>query len=362
MTDRPAVLPCVLMGAMIALLLAFVATPLMLGHSPSTAVRRAFAASAENGAPSGIVETAADPPPRFEPTAPAPTVTATATAVTAPAPTAPVIDAVPAVEVPVDRPPAPDEPLLDHNQMVIFYGSPLGLGVLGQMTPHEAAAAVRERASAFDQVNGDRGAIAALDVIYAVVQDQPTENGLYLKYMDDRELDRYLRVAESQDMQLILDLQIGRGNIPAEVRKIERYLLNPRVHVAIDPEYAVGPWGEPIYTPGTITGGEINEVQDYLADLVKRHGLPPKIVFVHQYMHDTVVDGSQVREVEGVDLVINYDGFGAAEDKREKYAEFAALPHAMKDGYNIFFALDDRVLSEHEVLELSPEPDVVFYQ
>jgi hypothetical protein len=254
--------------------------------------------------------------------------------------------------------------LLEANQVVVFYGSPLsdGLGILGKFDPEDAADRVRRMAFKYDRKNGDRGAIGALDLIYAMAMDHPTDNGLYLRYLEDHVVERYLRAAEAQGVELILDLQIGRGDILEEVRKIERFLLNPRVHVAIDPEYAVGPWGEPILTPGYITGDQINAVQDYVAELVRAHGLPQKMVVLHQFMDETVVDGQATRAVPEVELVLNMDAFGASQDKHKKYRDYAQLPYAERDSYNIFLKQDDRVPSEEEVLELSPEPDVVFYQ
>jgi hypothetical protein len=248
--------------------------------------------------------------------------------------------------------------------MVVFYGTPLapGLGILGRFEPEDAARRVRDQAGLFDAKNGDRGAKGAMDLIYSIVQREPTRNGLYLSYLPEHHVQRYLAAARAQDVSLILDLQIGRGNIPDEVRKIERFLREPDVHVAIDPEYAVGPDGIPIATPGRVTAAELNEVQRYLAQLSRDHNLPPKILFVHQYIEGTVIDGEQVESVEGVDFVLNMDAFGEIVAKEKKYRHFASKPHAKRDGFNIFLEHDERVLSEDEVLELEPLPDVIFYQ
>jgi hypothetical protein len=264
-----------------------------------------------------------------------------------------------------EAPPAPEQPhLLQANQLVVFYGSPLsaGLGILGKFEPEDAADRVRRMAFKYDQKNGDRGAIGALDLIYAMAMDNPTDNGLYLRYLPDDVVERYLRAAEAQGVHLMLDLQIGRGDVLEEVRKIERFLLHPNVHVAIDPEYAVGPNGAPILTPGLITGDQINAVQDYVAGLVRDHGLPQKMVVIHQFMDHTIVGGEVTTHVPEVELVLNMDAFGDSPAKRKKYRAYAELPYAERDSYNIFLKQDDRVLTEEEVLELSPEPDAVFYQ
>lgn len=272
-------------------------------------------------------------------------------------------DAAPPEAVPVAPPPPPGS-LLDEAQVVVFYGSPIhrDLGILGAYAPEEAAARVKEQAGVYDAINGDLGAVGALDLIYAQAQAEATGNGLYLLYLDDPTVRQFIDLAERNDVQLILDLHIGRGSVVDEVRKIEPYLRHPRVHVAIDPEWAVGPFGVPLQTAGVISGGEINAVQDYIGELVARENLPPKMLIIHQYMDDTVVEGGLTREVPNVDLVLNMDAFGAIHEKQAKYEAFSARPYAQRHAYNVFLQLDDRILSEQEVLDLAPRPHVIFYQ
>lgn len=331
-------------------------------HTGET-LRSALAATTGKSARMVIAPEAA-PPPSEAAAAEAPV------AGQAPPPAAPSSEAAPAEQAGEAEPAAPlaeDRPasLLAENQAVVFYGTPLarGLGILGQFEGADAADRVRRQAELFDQLNGDgRGAFGVMDLIYAVVQDQPTSNGLFLSYMPDDVVNAYIGHAEAHGVQVMLDLQIGRGDVLEEVRKIERFLVNPRVHVAIDPEYAVGRDGWPLATPGTIDGHQINAVQDYVASLVAAHNLPPKMVVVHQYLADTIRNGEAVRDVPNVDLVLNYDGFGAIGEKDKKYRYFSSQPHAQHPGYNIFLQLDERVLSEQELMQLEPLPDVVFYQ
>ena len=265
-----------------------------------------------------------------------------------------------------DTPAAPQtpEPILDANQIIVYYGTPLaeGLGILGALPPEVAAQQVAERARTYDELNGETGAIGALDVIYSLAQAEPTPNGKYIRHLTPQDVEPYLQLAEEYDLQIFLDLQIGRAQILEEVRGIERYLLNPRVHVAIDPEYAVGPDGVPIETPGRITGDEINQVQTYLRELVARYNLPAKILVVHQYMEETIVDGDRVESMDGVDFVLNMDGLGEVKEKKKKYEHFSSKPYSKNDAFNIFMVHDEYVLSENEILQLSPIPKIVFYQ
>jgi hypothetical protein len=259
--------------------------------------------------------------------------------------------------------PTPESPL-KNSQMVVFYGSPVSseLGILGMFPPEEAAQRAKAEAEIYDGLNGNRGAFGAMDLIYSQVQAEPTENGLYLRYLDDSTVQEYLDLADKYDLQLILDLQIGRSTVEAEVEKIERFLKNRRVHVAIDPEYAVGPDGIPLDTPGRVYGDDLNRMQDVLTDIVDQNQLPPKMAIVHQYLDDTIQDGGATKKVPEVDLVLNMDAFGDAREKNEKYEIFSTRPYASRRSFNIFLQQDERVLSEQEALDLTPPPDAIFYQ
>ncbi len=343
-----------------------------------TAVSFVDAPSAEHGAdapnaPSPSILRAAGALGTATPSVPGVGFSATATpapvadppqAIATPAPMATVSDEPPGEAPPEPTPPAPAASVLSTNQVVVFYGYPdhPGLGVLGTYEPADAALAVRWQAAEYDRINGNDGATAMLDLVYAQAQADPTENGLYLRYLPDDVVQRYLDAAHKFDVELTLDLQIGRGDPLDEVRKIERYLRDPRVHVAIDPEYAVGPQGVPIETPGTISGAQINAIQDYVAGIVEKYNLPPKLIVVHQYLEDTVIGGEQIRSVANVDLVFNMDAFGGIAEKAERYSMFSSLGYSRYHGFNIFLRQDDRVMSAEEVLRLSPMPRVIFYQ
>ena len=285
-----------------------------------------------------------------------------------PAASAPPVAGTGAVPVPAGSaetpPPAPPPSVLERNQLVVFYGSPIsaGLGILGVFPPEEAATRVRDEASIYDGLNGDRGAKPAIDLIFEGATAEPTPDGLFLSYVGDEAVQTYLRLADQYDLQLILDLQIGRSTAMAELHKLDPYLANPRVHVAVDPEYAVGADGWPILTPGHITGDEINAMQDYLASVVQKHHLPPKMLVIHQWNDDTVLGGDVVQPNPAVSLVMNMDAFGDGTDKQAKYEAYASLPWAEHRSFNIFLHYDDPVFSEAQALALQPSPDVIFYQ
>ena len=59
--------------------------------------------------------------------------------------------------------------------------------------------------------------------------------------MDTELIEKVAAWAEEQGFLLILDVQIGRGNVDDEVKWLLPFLKRPHVHLALDPEFAMPP-------------------------------------------------------------------------------------------------------------------------
>ncbi len=255
--------------------------------------------------------------------------------------------------------------LLTDSQMVVYYGEPNSpsMGLLGTFADASSAArGLQAETALIDSLNGDRSAQGAMDIVYGMVTSDPGPDGIYVRYLDDATTRQYIDAATKANEQVILDLQIGRGRVRDEVAKLAPYLTNPRVHVAIDPEYAVGPNGIPIQDPGHITGDDINQAQSYLNDFVAQHNLPSKMLVVHQYMDDTLIDAQAAKTFPNVTLVVNVDGIGAQPDKLRIYQHFAGEPWAHRRSYTVFLQHDTGLPSEQQLLAMQPTPDMIMFQ
>lgn len=255
-------------------------------------------------------------------------------------------------------------PILADSQIVSYYGNPYTpeMGVLGTADLETVAARLEEHAARYDQLNGPIGVIPAIHLVYAVAQYHPTDNGLYLQYVDDADVRRYLALTEERGMLLFLDLQIGRSSVAAEIQKALPYLRYPQVHLAIDPEFAVASAEVPGTDLGSLRAAEIDEAQAALQKLVDEEGLPPKLLVVHQFADSMVPDGEAIQRYPGVELVVNMDGFGPAAVKRATYQQYASRPYAAYAGIKLFFQQDPDLMSEEDVLLLQPRPAIVIYQ
>lgn len=259
---------------------------------------------------------------------------------------------------------APEAPLLDDAQIVSYYGNPYtaDLGVLGAADLETVTAQLDAQAARYDQLNGETRVIAALHLVYAVAQGQPTVNGRFLQYTDDATVDRFIAFTKERGLLLFLDLQIGHGGIDEELRQVLPYLHHPHVHLALDPEFAMAPGQVPGVDLGSLPAADINRAQEVLGDLVRAERLPPKLLIVHQFTDSMVPDGWAIERYANVELIIDMDGFGPAAIKRATYLRYALRSYAANAALKLFFQYDPDLMSEEEVLSLEPRPKVIIYQ
>ena len=256
--------------------------------------------------------------------------------------------------------PAADGSFMSANQIVSYYGNPYAeqLGILGQHDPEDLASMLKERARDLDALNGFRGVQPAFHIVYETAQPDPRENGLYLQYVDDETMQQYFDIACRDGFFVFLDLQIGRSDVETEIRKIFPYLHGSNVHVAIDPEFTMGPGEVPGQVIGHVDAAQINVAQQVLDDFAVENGLPSKILIVHQFDEAMITDPENIASFPHVQVVVDMDGFGPKETKIRKFGTFST--QAQHSGLKIFYKQDDPVMTDEEIQRLNP--DVVIYQ
>jgi hypothetical protein len=257
------------------------------------------------------------------------------------------------------REPAPSP--LAHERLVTYYGNPYtpSMGVLGQHPPEDAADLLAQRAAAL-ALDGAGPVLPALHVVYAVAQ--PADGGASLQYLDDRSVRAFIDLARRRGFVTVLDLQIGHSDPLAEVERIAPYLREPDVFVALDPEFALPGDTRPGQAIGSIDAGEINAVQAYLAALAERERLPRKVLIVHQFQDGMITGAADIDRRDDVDLVIDMDGYGAADIKGVKYRRYAGAAYAPYGGIKVFLQHDPDPLTDAQILALQPPPRVIVYQ
>jgi hypothetical protein len=255
---------------------------------------------------------------------------------------------------------------LEGNQVIAIYGHPGVpiMGILGAMSPDQAAREVKRLATEWDVANGTAtSALGALHLITYVAQPYPMEDGSYLMRLPAERIEEYADAAARHGLLLFLDVQVGMADPVTEAQRLEAFLSLPYVHLALDPEFAMRKrGGRPGQRIGSLDGSEVNAVQRYLAGLVRTHTLPPKMLILHQFRDDMLTNTAAYENLAEVERIVDMDGWGGTGVKLAHYEAFALASYAERPGIKLFYEWDTPVLRIEQLLALPQVPAVVIYQ
>jgi hypothetical protein len=213
---------------------------------------------------------------------------------------------------------------------------------------------------------GGRQVLPVLELITVIVHATPGKDGQYRSRIKDAEIARYLAAARRHKALLLLNIQPGRADFLPEVQALQRWLAEPEVGIALDPEWAVGQGQTPGQVFGRTTAKELNSVARYLSDFTRSRGLPEKVMVVHQLASRIIHRVENVKAHPGVQIVLSVDGIGSRGSKEETWRKLVApLPSAVRPGFKLFFEEDrehGKLMTPRQVLKLKPTPDYVLYE
>ena len=249
-----------------------------------------------------------------------------------------------------------------RHRVVAFYGAPQTprLGALGVGSPARAARRLERVARRYSRRR--RPVLPAFELIATVASDAPGADADYSDRQSRRTVARYLRAARRARMLLILDIQPGRASFMREVRAFRRFLKEPDVSVALDPEWSMDPGQAPGLQIGDTDAATVNEVSRYLSRIVRRRNLPQKLLVVHRFTEGMIKDERRLRSYPGVALTVNVDGFGDRPNKVAKYREFTRGRRDRYHGFKLFYEEDTGLMTPRQVLRLRPSPDLIVYE
>jgi hypothetical protein len=259
--------------------------------------------------------------------------------------------------------------ILPYKRVVAYYGnlySPY-MGVLGEYPKDTMISKLLVEVQAWQQADTTTPVLPALHYVAVTAQGSPGKDGKYRLRMPAQQIDKVLGWAREINAITFLDVQIGHSTVATEVPLLEKYLLQPDVHLGIDPEYSMKDGSVPCSKIGTMDAADINDAVEYLAGLVKTHHLPPKILIVHRFTRLMVTNYKQIKTVPEVQVVINMDGFGAKWLKLDSYRDYVAREPVQFTGFKIFYKYDKHqgksdLYTPAEILQLTPKPIYIQYQ
>lgn len=267
-------------------------------------------------------------------------------------------------------PPAPNglprggRVLFPKYQLVAYVGLP-GSPALGPLDKDLDAKAAKLETLSRAYADG-RTPQPVMELIAVVARGSRGKDGLYRGRLDDAKIEQYVAVARKHKMLLLLDIQPGRAKILPEAKRLERWLKEPDVGLAFDPEWAVGPRQVPGKVFGHTTGQELDSIAAYLSGLVQSNGLPEKVFVFHQLSTRIVSNEAALKVHPGVVTIKSVDGIGARTDKLKTWAKLTTtLPAAVHAGFKLFYTEDTRhgpLMTPPQVLALKPRPELVVYE
>lgn len=255
--------------------------------------------------------------------------------------------------------------VLPAERIIAYYGNPRStrMGILGQIPPAQMMARLDSTALGWARADTTRGVKPALHLIVTVAQAGPGADGKYRLRMPESLIDTVHSWARSRGWLLFLDVQTGRSSVAAELPRLRKWLADPSVHLALDPEFAMPAGQVPGKRIGTMDAAEINHAIGFLEGIIDSLGLPPKVLVVHRFTDRMVTNASRIAGSGSVQVVVDMDGFGAPQLKLSTWRRVIVREPVQYTGLKLFYKNDKPLLTPEEAIRrFKPAPLYIQYQ
>jgi hypothetical protein len=259
--------------------------------------------------------------------------------------------------------------ILPFKRIVAYYGNLYSkrMGILGEYPPKELWRRLNVEVKAWEKIDPFTPVQPAIHYIAVVGQGIPMKDGKYCKRMPDIQIDSALAIAKMGNAIVFLDVQVAQSNVQHEIPLLEKYLRLPQVHLAIDPEFSMKNGNIPGKKIGTMDATDINFCSNYLAKLVQKYRLTPKILIVHRFTQGMVKNYKNIVLHPEVQIIMNMDGWGEPILKRSTYLLYIRKEPVQFTGFKLFYKNDLRkaphiMLTPKELMNLKPQPIYIQYQ
>lgn len=259
--------------------------------------------------------------------------------------------------------------ILPFKRIIAFYGNLYDnhLGILGELPKTKLIQKLRDEAQKWKAADTTTPVVIAFHCIAVMAWDEPNEDGKYRDRISFMQIDTLLQWTKELNGLVFLDIQVGTSTLQEEIPPLESYLIKENIHLGIDPEFSMknGPLHEGQI--GSFNAHDINYAIDYLAEIVKKYHLPPKILVVHRFTADMVVDYDKIKKVPEVQVIMDMDGFGSKAGKKDSYNYFIYQEPVEFTGFKLFYKNDVEndgtgLMTPKEILNLIPKPIYIQYQ
>lgn len=259
--------------------------------------------------------------------------------------------------------------VLPYHRIVAFYGNLYSkkMGILGELPKDSMLNKLKGEVAKWQAADSSLPVIPALHYVAVTAQGAPGKDGKHRMRMPFHQIDTIVNWAKEINALVFLDIQVGHSFVKDEVPALETYLKMPGVHLGIDPEFSLKNGEVPGSKIGTFNADDINDAIDFLADLVRKNNLPPKILVVHRFTQGMVKGYQDIKNVPEVQVVMDMDGWGDKILKRSSYLRYIFREPVQFAGFKLFYKNDtktgaDQLYTPQELLRFTPKPIYIQYQ
>jgi hypothetical protein len=259
--------------------------------------------------------------------------------------------------------------VLPFSRIVAFYGNLYSkkMGILGELPKEEMLKKLQGEVAKWQAADSSIPVIPALHYVAVTAQGAPGADGKYRYRMPYHQIDTIVNWARGIKALAFVDIQVGHSNVKDELPPLEKYLSMPDVHLGIDPEFSMKFGDKPGKRIGTFNSDDINAAVDFLADIVKKNKLTPKILIVHRFTQGMVTGYDKIKKVPEVQVVMDMDGWGDKILKRSTYLRYIYKEPVQFTGFKLFYKNDtktgaDQMYTPEELLRFTPKPIYIQYQ
>lgn len=259
--------------------------------------------------------------------------------------------------------------ILPFNRIIAYYGNLYSkrMGILGEIPKEAMFAKLLGEVKNWQDADSATKTIPALHYVAITAQGAPGKDGKHRLRMPFHQIDTIMSWAKEINALVFLDIQVGHSTVKHEVASLEPYLKLPNVHFGIDPEFSMKNGERPGSKIGTFNHNDINDAIDFLADLVRKNNLPPKVLVIHRFTQGMVTGYDKIKIVPEVQVVMDMDGFGDKILKRSTYLRYIYKEPVHFTGFKLFYKNDNKpgtsgIYQPAELLKFTPKPIYIQYQ
>ena len=250
--------------------------------------------------------------------------------------------------------------ILPAKRIIAFYGNPLStrMGILGEFETEDMLARLDREVAEWNRLDPQHPVQPALHLIAVVANPTPGRDGMYRSRMDSALVEKVYGWAKRKNAIMFVDVQVGHSTVQQELPALERFLKRPEVHLGIDPEFSMKDGTRPGKRIGSYDAADVNFATQYLAGLVDKYKLPPKILVVHRFTKKGVTNVSTIKLDPRVQIVMHMDGFGPPWLKRDSFFSYVKREPVQFAGWKQFTKAknDNPATTRESILRLWPTP------